>query len=127
MSENDQRVRTSFEQEMIVLPLEKILPLKQVKYDPEKSPTCRKIAASLKEVGLIEPLVVFPQKGKGSDYFLLEGHYRLEGLKQAGKREALCLIATEDEAYTYNHKVNRVNPIQEHFMILKTLENGVSE
>jgi hypothetical protein len=126
MSKSD-RIRTAFEQEMIVLPLEKILPLKQVKFDPEKNPTCRRIAASLKELGLIEPLVVYSQKGKGGDYILLEGHIRLEALKKAGKREALCLVATEDEAYTYNHKVNRVNPIQEHFMILKAIENGVSE
>jgi hypothetical protein len=38
-----------------------------------------------------------------------------------------CLIATDDEAFTYNHKVNRIAPIQEHFMIMKALGNGVSE
>ncbi len=33
----------------------------------------------------------------------------------------------DDEAFTYNHKVNTVQPIQEHFMIMKALQNGVSE
>src|SRR5271154_1966100 len=31
------------------------------------------------------------------------------------------------EACTYNHKVSRVAPIQEHFMIMKAIEQGVSE
>jgi hypothetical protein len=48
-------------------------------------------------------------------------------LRQLEIPEARCLVATHDEAFTYNHKVNRVPPIQEHLMIMKTLENGVSE
>jgi hypothetical protein len=48
-------------------------------------------------------------------------------MKRQGVTEALCLIATDDEAYTYNHKVNRLAPIQEHFMIMKALEHGVPE
>jgi hypothetical protein len=34
------------------------------------------------------------------------------------------LIATDDEGFTYNHKVNRLTAIQEHFMILRALKNG---
>lgn len=41
--------------------------------------------------------------------------------------EVFCLVSTDDEGYTYNHKVNRLPPIQEHFMILRAIENGVSE
>jgi len=48
-------------------------------------------------------------------------------LKELGRREAFCLIAKDDEAFTYNHKVNRMAPIQEHFMILRAIQNGVSE
>jgi ParB-like chromosome segregation protein Spo0J len=127
MGDTKQRVRTVFEHTMIVLPLEKILPMKQVKFDPEKSPTSRRIASSLKEIKLVEPLVVYPQEGKGGNYILLDGHVRLAALKDAGKEDALCLIATEDEAYTYNHKVSRLNPIQEHFMVMRAIESGVSE
>jgi hypothetical protein len=57
----------------------------------------------------------------------LDGLLRFEVLKDLGKAETFCLVATEDEAYTYNHKVNQVTPIQEHFMILRAIENGVSE
>jgi hypothetical protein len=40
---------------------------------------------------------------------------------------ARCLIATDDEAYTYNKRVNRIATIQEHLMVLKAIKSGVSE
>jgi hypothetical protein len=41
--------------------------------------------------------------------------------------EVCCLISTDDEAFTYNKRVNRIAIIQEHRMILKAIENGVPE
>ena len=38
-----------------------------------------------------------------------------------------CLISTDDEAFTYNKRVNRLAMIQEHRMILKAVERGVPE
>jgi hypothetical protein len=58
---------------------------------------------------------------------LLDGHFRLDGLKELGRGDAFCLIANDDEAFTYNHKVNRLAPIQEHFMIRRAIERGVSK
>ena len=58
---------------------------------------------------------------------MLDGHLRLEVLKDLGEANALCLIATDDEAYTYNNRINRLAIIQEHRMILKAIERGVSE
>jgi hypothetical protein len=37
-------------------------------------------------------------------------------------RSTLCLIATDDEGYTYNNRINRLAIIQEHRMILKAIE-----
>ena len=48
-------------------------------------------------------------------------------LKVIGALSARCLIATDDEGFTYNHKVNRLSVIQEHFMIMRALHNGVLE
>jgi transcriptional regulator with XRE-family HTH domain len=45
----------------------------------------------------------------------------------SGEKNVDCLIALEDEAFTYNHKINRLNAVQEHFMIMKAINNGVSE
>ena len=58
---------------------------------------------------------------------LLDGHLRLDILNKTGDTQIDCLVSTDDEAYTYNHKVNRLSPIQEHFMIMEAVKNGVTE
>ena len=65
-----------------------------------KSLKYSQIAAAVMEVGLIEPPVVFRKPGKGSGYQLLDGHIRIEVMKERGDTEVVCLIATEDEAFT---------------------------
>jgi uncharacterized ParB-like nuclease family protein len=120
-------VRLAFDPNGIRLPLDRILPLKSVEADPKKSPTYTRIVKSIAEIGVIEPLIVYPHKSQKGMYLLLDGHLRLNALKRLGHQDVLCLVSTEDEAYTYNHKVSRVTPIQEHFMIMKAIEQGVSE
>ena len=122
-----EKVQLAFEPKTVALPLEKILPMRQVSPSEAKSPTCIRIETSIEELGVIEPLVVYPESGRGGQYVLLDGHLRYEVLRRRGDKEAECLIATDDEAFTYNHKVNRVPPIQEHFMILRAIEQGVTE
>ncbi|MBM4069891.1 MAG: chromosome partitioning protein ParB [Planctomycetes bacterium] len=85
------------------------------------------IEASIRELGLIEPLVVFPQENSDGSFMLLDGHVRLMILKLLGIATAKCLISDDDEGFTYNHKVNRLSAIQEHFMILRAIKNGVTE
>jgi hypothetical protein len=85
----------------------------------------RQITASLKHIGLIEPLVVYP-RGPG-DYLLLEGHVRLDILKSLGITEAKCLLSTDDEAYTYNRHVNYIPAVAQHFMLLEALKSGLTE
>lgn len=43
------------------------------------------------------------------------------------KTTAACLASTDDEAFTYNKRISRLAPIQEHRMILKAIERGVPE
>jgi ParB-like chromosome segregation protein Spo0J len=127
MAAKSEPIGMAFLAEGVVVPLAKILPLRVVTQEMKNTSTYRRIAASIREVGVIEPLVVFPKGGKAGQYSLLEGHTRLEILKELGQTDAFCLVATEEEAYTYNHKVSRVTPIQEHFMILRAIQSGVSE
>ncbi len=54
----------------------------------------------MREVGIIEPLIVFPHNGQSDTYLLLDGHVRLEVLRQIGETHARCLVATDDETYT---------------------------
>jgi hypothetical protein len=118
-------MRIGFEMRKIRLPLSSILPIRQVK-DPHKNiGRYKTILRSIKEVGLVEPLMVFPQKGGSGFYQLMDGHLRHHALKELGETEADCIIANEDESFTYNAMISRLAPIQEHKMILKAVENGV--
>src|SRR6185295_3499832 len=48
-------------------------------------------------------------------------------LADDGVQEVKCLVAQDDEAFTYNKRINRLATIQEHFMIVRAIERGVSE
>jgi ParB-like chromosome segregation protein Spo0J len=85
------------------------------------------IAASIREVGIVEPPVVARDRADRSKYLLLDGHFRIEVLKDMGATEVVCLVSTDDEAFTYNKRVNRIVSIQEHRMILKAVERVVPE
>jgi len=111
-----------FEMRRIRVRLEDILPVRQVK-SPQKA--AGRYHTILAEVGLIEPLMIHPQKGMPGKYLLLDGHMRHHALKELGETEADCLISTQDESFTYNAQVNRLNPIQEHKMIVRAVKNGV--
>jgi hypothetical protein len=121
------RVALAFDPQGVVVPIGKILPLKQIKSNISGSQKYQQVLSSVREIGVIEPLVVYPQKEKTGSYILLDGHIRLAALKQIGEMSTRCLIATDDETYTYNKRVNQMPIIQEHAMILKATRNGVSE
>jgi ParB-like chromosome segregation protein Spo0J len=117
--------KVGFEMRKIRLSLAVILPVRQLK-DPQKNiRRYQTIRASIKEVGLVEPLVVHPQKGEAGTYLLLDGHLRYFALKELGETEVDCIIANDDESFTYNARISRLAPIQEHKMIVKAVRNGV--
>lgn len=87
----------------------------------------QQIAASIREIGLVEPPVIARDRKDRGKYLLLDGHLRIDVLKGMGRNEVACIISTDDEAFTYNKRVNRLAIIQEHRMILKAIEKGVSE
>jgi ParB-like chromosome segregation protein Spo0J len=69
--------------------------------------------------------MVYPA-GNGK-YLLVDGHSRVEALKDLKIDEVFCLIAADDETYTYNRQRIHVAPIQANKMLLKAIEIGVSE
>ena len=119
-------VKAAFERRMVVLRLDEILPMRKLPDKVVASLKYRRIAQSVAEVGVIEPLVVVRSPGQGA-FMLLDGHVRLAILKALGHGETRCLVADDDEAFTYNKRVNRLATIQEHFMIVRALERGVPE
>jgi hypothetical protein len=105
--------------------VDSIVPQREITPDYRRGSVYRQIVASIREVGLIEALVVYPRGP--NDYLLLDGHKRLDALNAAGCTEVRCTLSTDDEAYTYNRRVNHAPAVAHHFMILKALANGVSE
>lgn len=120
-------IKAAFLLDTIKLPLAKILPSGKLKPGLKSTARYKVIEASVREVGIIEPLVVYPEMGKTGTHVLLDGHKRLEVLRDLGRDEVTCLVSTDDETCTYNHRVNRLAPIQEYRMILKAIEAGVPE
>lgn len=111
--------------EPLLLPLSVILPSRKT---PEGLLTSRKfkqITKSIEAIGLIEPLSV-TKADRSGQHILLDGHSRLVALKQLGFEKAPCLVATDDESYTYNNRVNRLSSIQEHVMIRRAVDRGVT-
>ena len=119
------RPQPAFELEGITLRLDKLLPSRSSGARLKESTKFRALVASIREVGIIEPLSVFPQKG--AKFLVLDGHARVEALRELGIPEAPCLIALANEGYNYNKRVNRIAPIQANRMILKALDAGVPE
>jgi hypothetical protein len=76
---------------------------------------------------LVEPPVVARDPKQPGTFLLLDGHLRIEILKDLGQTEVECLVSTDDEAFTYNKRISRLAAVQEHNMILRAIERGVPE
>lgn len=115
-----------FKFERIKVPLSKLLPVRHIPDPAKQVARYRSIVSSIREVGVIEPLMVYPQAGKQDAYLIMDGHLRFHALQELGIKETECLISTEDESFTYNARINRLPPIQEHAMISRAVKNGVA-
>lgn len=118
-------VKIAFERKILIQPIADLLPTKALPAGVRETVKYRRIAASVAEVGLIEPLSIARQKD--GSYLLLDGHMRLDALRFLGATEVACVVADDDESFTYNKRVNRLATIQEHYMIVRALDRGVSE
>jgi ParB-like chromosome segregation protein Spo0J len=111
------------------------------------------IVQSIKNQGLKKPIKVSEleaDEGEGPTYDLVCGQGRIEAfralgyteipavvvkiskedrlllaLKQLGWKTVEIIVASEDDRFTYNARVNRLPPIQAHKMIVKAVKNGV--
>jgi ParB-like chromosome segregation protein Spo0J len=116
-----------FVPEALTIPVSNILPSRKLPDGLTLSLKYKQIQSSIEEVGLIEPLSVAPVVRNSEQHLLLDGHLRLMVLRALGHAEVPCLLAKDDEAYTYNSRINRLSTIQEHVMICRAIERGVSQ
>lgn len=120
------KVELGFIPEPLLVALDHLLPSRKTPSGLMTSRKYRQILASVSEIGLIEPLSVTPTADAAGQYLLLDGHIRLIVLGELGYTEALCLVAKDDESYTYNTRINRVSTVQEHYMIRRAIDRGVT-
>ncbi len=118
-------VKNGFEIKVLTVPITCIVPQRETAAALRATRTYKQIASSIKEVGMIQALIVYPQSSH--QYLLLDGHLRLDVIQQLGWSEAECIVATDDEAYTYNKRVNHLPPIAQHYMLLKAISKGLTE
>lgn len=96
------------------------------------------IVTNIKTIGLKKPILVTPRATASGveKYLLVCGEGRLKAFRSLGETTIPALVVSvsdEDafimsltESYTYNNRVNRLSTIQEHFMIRRAVERGVS-
>lgn len=121
------KVQLGFENDCVTIPVSDILPVRVLSKSIKCSRKYIQITASIREIGLVEPPVIARNGDANGGWLLLDGHVRIEVLKDLGQEQVECLVSTDDEAFTYNKRISRIAPIQEHRMILKAIERGVSE
>jgi len=120
------KVSLGFDLEPLTVPVDKILPSRKTPAGVLTSRKYMQIRSSIQEIGLIEPLSVGPADSKTGQHVLIDGHIRLIALQELNYSKVPCLVATDDESYTYNSRVNRLSTIQEHYMIRRAIQRGVT-
>lgn len=120
-------VRLAFETTARLVALDRLIPLKMLRDGWRESAKYSQILGSVRAIGLVEAPVVTPAPTAPGCYYLLDGHLRIEALRDIGTEEVECLVSTDDEGYTYNRRINRLTPVQEHRMIRRAVERGVPE
>ncbi|WP_230770223.1 plasmid partitioning protein RepB C-terminal domain-containing protein [Sphingomonas sp. Leaf4] len=117
-------VRISFERRVLRIPVPSILPLRPMTKRILDSKRYARIAVSVREIGVIEPLAVTRADADGR-HMLLDGHLRFHALCERCEATAACIVSDDDEAFTYNKRVNRLATVQEHYMITRAIDRGV--
>jgi len=110
----------------LLIAIDALLPSTKLDSRITASHKYRQVRDSILEIGLIEPLAVSAVDRKTGHHLVLDGHLRLHAMKELGIVEVPCLVATDDETFTYNNRLNRVSTIQEHLMIRRALDRGIS-
>lgn len=121
------KVPTGFERDVVKIAIAAILPLKPVSSHIRDSRKYMQIASSVREVDIVQPPVVAQHASLKGKYLLLDGHLRVEVLKDMKVEEVTCLVSLDGEAFTYNGQINWLATIKEHRMILNMVERGISE
>jgi hypothetical protein len=116
------KINQAFKDKLITMDIASIVPTKELSKPIIIGKKYQAILASVKAIGLVEPLVITFKDRKAR---LLDGHVRLHILKSLGIEKTDCLVSTDDESYTYNRHISHISNVQERNMIMKAIDSGV--
>ena len=88
------KVTIGFEADSVTLAIADILPLRPVDDTVRKSRKFLQIAASVHEIGIVQPPIVARRPELKGKYLLLDGHLRIDVLKDMGIAEVTCLVSS---------------------------------
>ena len=119
-------MKIGFEMRKIRLPLEDILPMRQIKEPHKKSGDTKRFWHPSRKSGWLSRSWFIRKRTSREHTCCWMGICAIVALKELGETTADCIIANDDECFTYNARISRLPPIQEHKMIVKAVNNGVS-
>lgn len=117
-------INNLFQKDTINFNIYLLNPSKSIPINIKQSKKFLQIKKTLKTIGLIEPIIVYIDS-KTSEIKIIDGHLRVEALKELGQKKVKCLISKIYDTYTPNNKVNRITIIEEQKMIKKAINKGV--
>lgn len=118
-------IQKCFNDEFLEFPVSRLVYTKRLPANIKSSDKYKAILASIREVGLVEPIMIYPDEG-GRTLKVLDGHLRIEALQELSIEKAFCIISTIPDSFTPNKQVNQIAVIQQHNMIKKAIDSGVS-
>jgi ParB-like chromosome segregation protein Spo0J len=108
---DEKKVKIGFALKRVKIQVSKLLPTKQLPPNISNTPKYRQTAISVQKIGIIEPLLVHKKSDNSGDYFLLDGHLRIQILDNLGVAEVYCLLSTEDEGFVANRFIKAMSPL----------------
>lgn len=117
-------IKCCFNEETVSLNISDLLPTKKMPLNYDRSEKFIQIKCTLKAIGLIEPILIYID-GDKNEIKILDGHLRIEALKELGETKVECLVSTVYDTYTPNTKVNQVTIIQIQKMLKDAIKAGV--
>ena len=117
-------IKCCFSEQTISINISDLLPTKKMPLNYDRSEKFIQIKCTLKTIGLIEPILIFIDPVK-NDIKILDGHLRIEALRDLGETKVECLVSTIYDTYTPNKKVNQVTIIQIQKMLKDAIKSGV--
>ena len=82
--QDDGRIHLAFDRDFLTIPVAAIVPLKVLPDGARASRSYSQVLSSIKAIGLIEAPVVMADTKNAGTWFLLDGHLRVEALKELG-------------------------------------------